>query len=227
MYGAAVRDLNKDLVCHISLVEGSGEIAYDKGPNGLNGTITLGAGGESAFWANTRLGLPVATIDGTADRVTIPHNSLLNPGTDSFSICFWLKSTEDIEHYQLIKHGGSPVTWYGFYSAASSGDAMRFQVNDGSHNLRVRTNNQWNDGEWHHYVGVCDREENLNKIYMDGILHNSLDISAIGTIDPTGDLILGGYSTYYLDGEMFGFRYYDRVLLSQEVLQLYNMRRLP
>ena len=100
-------------------------------------------------------------------------------GTGDFSVSLWFKTTGTGTE-QFMRKGIPSGTYsdYGVIDAymTSVGGAgkIRFVLkdNDGSNSTICNSNSAgWNDGHWHHYVGV--RKGDLLKLYLDGMLNNS------------------------------------------------------
>tara|TARA_B100000579_G_scaffold28895_1_gene20278 strand:- start:2994 stop:5378 length:2385 start_codon:yes stop_codon:yes gene_type:complete len=99
-------------------------------------------------------------------------------GTGDFSVSLWFKTTgTGIETFLRKGIGGSDYGAFEAYMHTDGGAGrIRFVLkdNDGSsYTICQSAQSGWNDGYWHHYVGV--RQGALLRLYLDGRLNNSAE----------------------------------------------------
>ena len=97
-------------------------------------------------------------------------------GTGDFSVSLWFKTTgSGIETFLRKGIAGSDYGAFESYMHSDGGGGeIRFVLkdNDGSsYTMCKSAQSGWNDGYWHHYVGV--RQGTLLRLYLDGRLNNS------------------------------------------------------
>ena len=97
-------------------------------------------------------------------------------GTGDYSVSVWFKTTgSGIETFMRKGLPGSDqVAIEAYMHSDGGGGEIRFVIkdNDGSSYTMLKSaESGWNDGKWHHYVGV--RQGALLRLYIDGRLNNS------------------------------------------------------
>ena len=110
-------------------------------------------------------------FDGTDDQLNAPdHDSLDWPIGGSFSVEAWVNTTQICQGNKVFigKHSNSASWWLGC-SGAGSVAAFSARDSDGNSNV-VTTAVSIDDGDWHHVVGIRDGLNNLNMVYVDGVL---------------------------------------------------------
>jgi hypothetical protein len=147
-------------------------------------------------------------FDDLQDIVRVPDNADLHPGTGSFTIDAWIKTTNGADaliarHYEcsnVCAPGTRDGDWqlqlfnhaaYGFIRDNAAGD-------DGGQEFVGTT--AIDDGVFHHVALVRDIAANKGRLYVDGVLQNeqTLDPTAAGDIsdidsDPDPVTIGGGW----------------------------------
>jgi hypothetical protein len=80
---------------------------------------------------------------------------------------------------------------------------------------------------WYHYVWTLDKNNN-NRIYVNGVLQVTATTPSYVSFTPDNNSIFGDkpFPNYGSQGYMNDFRYYNRILDSAEVFQLYNIYSL-
>jgi hypothetical protein len=143
----------------------------------------------------------------TSNRLQQPYNSDFDFGTGEFSVMFWFKSTASGSEQFVRK--GDPSTDVGcfesYITAVGGAGNVRFVIKhtDGSSNTVLNAATQgWNNGVWHHYVGVRRSGGNM-QLYLNGELSssatstynvsNNLSVLDIGSV---GSVVNGAASTY-------------------------------
>lgn len=172
------------LVLHMD--EGSGTTLGDSGPNGLDGTGTVGAWTGARFFGGY-------TFDG-GELVTIPHDAALALTSD-WTIEFWMQATGNSTTYEMVFFKG-PTNEYALYRYG--GNVLYFYGRTSTSYATLNVTNANLDGDWHHYAITWNASHTVT-IYEDGVALGSVsgrDPLVTGT-DP---LYLGNhplYPTYY------------------------------
>ena len=85
--------------------------------------------------------------------------------------------------------------------------------------IRIYILNHFEQNRWYFISVVVDREHNLQKLYLNGVIQDSSDISHITQLDNNGHLHLGnmywpdtGQNAAVLDGKIFGFSYWNAAI---------------
>lgn len=230
MIGKLNSNLDRGLVLHLPFTEGSGDRVLDRSPYGNNGTLY-----NSPTWTlDDEMG-NCLDFDGTDDEISSPDDSSLQMGSDNFSLGCLVKidSFQTGENLRGIVFKGSSATWGIEKYAIELGEGsypqkIRIRCCDNSGNIGVvRSTFQLELDIWYHIFMTVNRTSDLMKLYMDGVLNISKDISNVtGTIDASGQTLDIGHPRH-IDAKISNVMIYNRLLSHQEVLQLYNIRRLP
>jgi len=206
------------LISYWQFDEGSLRIAYD--PVGNNdGTI------EGAKWTNGQIG-GALSFDGDGDYATMgdPADGSLDFGTSTdFSISLWFK-TSDPDTLMIINKRDGPGFKPG-YDIFSAANEIYVRIGDTSSAPSATTtiNGAHLDGKWHYLTAVYDRSD-LAKIYFDGVLNASGDISGVGNVDTTQPFDIGDRnSEYYFNGTIDEVMIFDRALSADKIQQIYQM----
>jgi len=184
----------------------------DSSGNGNHGTPT------DIEWKPTARGMkPYANSDTSYIEVATP-SSILDL-TDIITISTWIKledSTEWQNFVQKYNIGPSEVNgYYILYRNDSLG--FRFGVGDGVDHTYAQIGSAQVKGEWVHVVGTYDGSN--AKIYINGVLANTGDLSQLSIGTPTEPLRMLGSSS---SGNVDDVRIYNTALTDDEVLALYN-----
>jgi len=222
---------SSNLKLDLPMQEGSGSTVYDGSGNGNHGTITgaTWATGESDGYQSSlvRSNTPMI-FDGSDDYVAVSDNSTLDFGTSDFSVSGWFKwergSASDDSVGGIQKFDGST----GWYFRPTTGNNWYQVTHDGSESAGAIDMTGWDDGQWHHIVGVWDRSSTFSA-YLDGVKSSS-------TVDITGSdgsginnataLDIGGasgtWATDYFPGIINEVAIWDVALDADAVTALYG-----
>ena len=80
------------------------------------------------------------------------------------------------------------------------------------------------DGQWHHVVGVLNREEQTIRTYVDGqdTSNPVRSVPNLGSIDTARPLQIGNVNDGGFDGMIDDLQIYNRVLSKEQILVLFN-----
>ena len=168
------------------LSEGTGNMAVDNSTYENIGTII------DANWAGNSL-----YFDGIDDHVVIPNHPAFTFSTQSFSVEAWVK-TDQTTYGSIVRNHYS----YGYLLAINNNGKPNISIDAGHPGgIGVESSVYINDNEWHHLMGVRDRNTAKLYIYVDGVLVGEED-DTVGDISTDKDLWLGGKSNgmYYYNG---------------------------
>jgi hypothetical protein len=162
-------------------------------------------------------------FDGVDDYVTLVDDPL-DMGTSDFSIVFRIKTSyTPSTTMDMILYKGAHGN-VGYKVAYTNNNTIRLTIQDSSGYASLPTTTTFNDGEWHHVAFSIDRD-GTSYVYVDGVLDNSGDLTAInGSIDNSITAIVGslGGTDRFLNGILDELRIYNRALSESEIQQLYN-----
>ncbi len=152
-------------------------------------------------------GVRALDFDGSNDYVTVPHNSVLNPGLSAFSISCWIKPPNSNQFGPIIQKRNSDGGIGQVYALAVAGDAFNQLVGkkvsmtllwSGVSIVRsFRTADDVADGNWHHVVGIWTGS--AIQIWVDGVNKSLVSEFSAGTpstaMSPSGAFRLGVNTT--------------------------------
>jgi|CXWL01.1.fsa_nt_gi hypothetical protein len=137
--------------------EGTGSTIADCSGNGRNGNIIGGAA-----WVSHGAGYALHFSGVPGQYVDIPGTSGLNFLTGGFTLSAWVKLTgPNADHVIVGKHKRFENNGY---FLGSGGDRFSFHANE----PRIATVETYQDGQWHHVVGVFDGATMF--LFVDGAL---------------------------------------------------------
>lgn len=171
------------LVAVYPLDEGSGQIVQDAGGNGYDGTLGPDAGSSSAdpIWT-TGVSGSCLEFDGNNDYVEIPDAAALRiPG--SLTVEAWFKLNALGQDGALVGKGGSAQRNYRLLARSDGLIEFSWYTTSGS-SRKLKTSTAVSDLNWHHVSGVWDAAQGESRIYLDGVLSNTMNSSGIPV---TGD----------------------------------------
>lgn len=150
-----------------------------------------------------------------------------NPGTPSFSLAYWFKANpaDCFGRFQTILGRGDS----GWRSSIDNGGSLRWNPGNGP---EIASPNNYDDGLWHHVVGVCDGSSGTALLYVDGQLVTSQG-SAGALAGASQDLLIGGAPDYttsdnnfsqqrYFAGQLAQVAFFTNALTAGQVQTLYN-----
>jgi hypothetical protein len=211
-----VQDLYSTIyqMSHWKFDEGIGTVAKDSA-DGNDGTI------NGASWASGMSG-EALSFDGFDDYVEIP--GLLGQPKD-ITISVWANlSASDTS-------GGEAVS-LGNYVAFRLDNIMNNGANgfyyDGTNWQSTNTGKFYAGTGWHHFAYVVDDINNIQKVYVDGIVMGSTAYTqSISYVGLGSNTFIGkhgnGISNYDFNGLIDDVRIYHRALSDREVLNLYGL----
>ncbi|MGC9048729.1 MAG: LamG domain-containing protein [Patescibacteria group bacterium] len=214
------RFLSFGLVGYWKMDEGSGTTAY-----GNNGTLVNGP-----TWTTGKVG-GALSFDGVDDYVNF--GDVLDIGTSDWSYGCWFKAdwTAASQTKSIIAKSryGSNIGRY--YLVFESGYLRTVLQTSGGDKIINTSETPYLDGNWHHAFVTIDRD-GLMKLYVDGVLKGSIDVSAgafnnYNTPYPFG---IGAYQNvggtafdrHWFKGLIDEVRVYNRALSDAEIKAIYE-----
>ena len=210
------------------LHESSGDKAYDLSGNGnhgsLNGGVTQGVAGKG--------GLTAYSFDGGDDYLDVGDKTSLDFGPSNFSVNIWFKTNtgSGVLSHKIGGGGGGSLGFVcdiGNFASASTGQ-LTFRVRDGNNRDAIRTEQSFEDGNWHlaTFMRSGSGAANLD-IYVDGEkISTKVDADQnAGDISSSHPYQIGAQQNedrFYFKGLIANNRIYDRVLTPSEVQTLYE-----
>lgn len=152
-------------------------------------------------------------------------------GTGPLTVEYWFKTTSALAQIGVVDDKNAGSTDAGFNSAFFAG-APFFRVANGVTQAGLQSVNTFNDGAWHHFVGVFRRgTPDTLSIYIDGVLDTgptSVGASGWNITQAAHKLRLGAYSTggspnFFL-GTLDEVAIYPTALSAARILTHYQLR---
>ncbi len=185
-----------------------------------------------AQWVAGRIGNTLR-FDGIDDYVRVDNNSSMNFGASTdFSVGFWIKAS--IQDSAVISKGPEipPHGWTGWSpgwniqleNTVEHKAGVRFDMYDGNNGGSgiVTTGVDALDNNWHHVFITVDRD-GYAKAYLDASEKDSRDVSSIGDINNSRELLIGWRGDWlYFDGLIDEIAIYKRVLSAEEIGEIYQ-----
>ena len=202
--------------------DASGTTAADLSGYGNPGTL---AGGPN--WVDGREGKALL-FDGTNDYVEVgdPASGVLDfEETQSFSFGAWIKPAilDTTGRRFISKRNGADVGYecsvikrsgHGFFAELGDGSSAPSSYDAG---ILVPLT----VGEWYHVMTVVDREANELRLYLNGALQGTVNVTGLGSVAIGEALNLGrasGNSAKSFAGVLDEVRIYSRVLTPEEIM---------
>ena len=212
-----------DLVLHynpamIDSYPGTGNSLIDISGNGINGTMSNITYSDANF-----------TFNGTNSQVSIPDNAALEPGSGSWTIEVWFK-TSDTNGTVIGKYnngGSSAIISYALRLAGTN--LIRADFSNGSRH-QTTDNYTFTGNKWVQMVYVWDKNNNQIYTYSNGELKQTKNISITGSIlDSSKNLFLGSYNggeySQWFNGQMGIVRLYKKALNANEIFNNFEANK--
>jgi len=197
--------------------------ANDASGSGNNGTV------NGAILTTDRKGNAnmAYSFDGVSNYISIPDNNSLDFGLNDFSISIWLKYPSQVggtsDYASILQKWISSTNSDGMSIFIDSPALGIFLFRVDGPNPLVSSSSGLDNNTFRHFV--CIRQSNTLKVYINGVLDNSLAVPAID-ISGTMPVILGAHALdttgQNYQGIMDDLRIYNRALTASEIQSLYN-----
>jgi hypothetical protein len=181
-------------------LSGTGNIA-----NGSTITAMVGTTGTAINTNGTGMSYQAGQVknsvafDGVDDYIDFGGDvNAYDLGTSSQTVAFWAKFTNPTVNYFVTKSlaGSSNGRWFIVFGDPGCGPSsgtigIYMFMQSGGTNYCSPVAKGYNDGNWHHIVGVWDRSANMN-LYVDGVLRGALSIASQSAVN------LNSVSPFYI-----------------------------
>lgn len=148
--------------------EGTGTTAHDS--SGLGNTATLVDGGA---WVNGKAGKGLGFDGAKQAHLSVPHSSSLDLGAadESFTVALWYrKAGNDRDIGGIVrKDDANGTTPFSLTRMPDTGRVMFAIVGTGNQRAEVISKRRVTDDAWHHIAAVRDRENDVLRLYIDGV----------------------------------------------------------
>ena len=173
------------------------------------------------------------SFDGSDDYIRISDNNSLSFGDgttdEAFTLSIWANLNDVTNAFLFAKRGSSNNREYQFNFASNNKlyFTLYSQLSGSYISRRVDTDLSSYENQWIHLVATYDGSSTVSgiKIYINGSQEDNAT-GSIGTYiamsNGQRDLILGSFSSDYLDGELSNAQIWQAELSSTQVETLYN-----
>ena len=192
----------------------SGEVKDSSGD--YNGTAVDGANTESNVTAGG--GLCRVGDFNSSDTVNLPSNPNLQiSGSQTYMA--WIKHNPSNKQLSDIFMNGG---WGNALRMQDDNTAL-FEMQIGGKDRQLYSTSAINDDKWHFIVGVYDKADNKMKLYIDGDLNNTLNVS--GKLDVyKGDSYIASENNngYYFNGNIDEVKVFNTNLYDRQIKTIYD-----
>jgi hypothetical protein len=193
--------------------------ADDESGNGNNGIVTDATLTTDRHSQSNK----AYDFDGITSEIRVPDAPELDMGVGSFTICFWVQTSQVTSDGRIIDKRGTGAD-IGYTSLLNGGGFIELSAFSGNE-ARDGTLGIVNDGSWHFVVHEYDTLAQQMYTRLDGGLRSlGTYIGDVGSLDNAKDLYIGRRLTggRYFDGKIDDIGIYKRILTSAEIQALYN-----
>jgi hypothetical protein len=159
------------------------------------------------------------SFDGVDDYVDAGAGSSLNIESGSFTFNFWIKpATHLIRGQRMYLYSGNNI-W--FIDLADDSNIEGYRFYNGATSYKFLPTGNLISLNWTHFVITRDLSTGKLKIYIDGVLKQTWDITTVSA--STGSYKIGGNaSPRFYNGSIDDVRIYNRALSAGEVKELFE-----
>ena len=230
---------NSTLMANIAGVwhlNGSGAIASGTtiaAEVGSNGSTHNANGAGMTYTASGKLNSAI-TFDGVDDQIEIPY---VQTGVSKYTIATWFKTASGGNNVFVQDRGSgaglSLTLGIGNNPGGCAAGKISYGVDSNSIYIGKCTSSTYNDGNWHHAVGVWSGTSGSAvasaqfTIYIDGVAAGTTNTSvgaATAPLTGLGNTLFGRHDAWgvNLNGSMDEVAIWTRALTATEVQQLYR-----
>lgn len=142
----------------------------------------------------------------------------------SFSIGGWVKTTTTRDSWGI----GNVIISLTYGVRLGVGSITAFSLYNSSRTILCNANTITNDDKWHHVMGTYDISDNKLRIYVDGVLKNTVSYTSGETYTSSwnnGNYIGVDPNSWskdfcYYQGSLYDIRIYDHALSKKEVAEI-------
>ncbi len=206
---------------------------WDYSGNANNGSVTGATWNSSGGYD----GSDSYVFDGINDRIVIPDNVTLRPGTTEWTVAAWIKPPNLDQNGPFIAKRLASGTFnqmqllvgtIGGGGSVTASKRVSVILREGaSGNWWFYTSSDVADGEWHHVAFVRETDESDNALYIDGtaasLTQAKNDGGTIQDIDNTQPWTIGNdNAAVYYNGSIDEILIFNRSLSAQQIAAIYR-----
>ena len=203
------------------LNESSGPIIDSSG----NGNTATNSGANYGATGRFKTSLE---FNGTGDILNGPSsNNITGNNLQTITLSAWVRHTYsgDNGYIASLKRSATPSTLISLDAGNGGAGNLGFltRINADTGHSWINHNGGYNDGEWHHLVGVVDGL--TRNLYIDGVLRNSDSLGMQSVTGNTAEFTIGGFYNgwnLYFDGDIDEVAIWNRALTGPEIEDNYR-----
>ena len=228
-HGASI--VRDGLVLHLDAANvksytGSGTTWSDVSGNGNNGTLT----GSPTYVSSETF-----TFNGSSDFILLPANFFPYPSLTTFTISLWFKSSSTaggtLFEQQSTTNPGSASGYVPVIYLNTNGTIRVEPFFYGDPFNVITSSSVLNDNTWHNVIVTYDSGE--CKLYIDGVVESQqLNGLTLQSYTSTYYYMVGagrangrGLGSFYLNGSISDFKFYNKSLTENEIAKNYEAMR--
>lgn len=208
--------IEQDLLAYWKLEETSG-VRYDATANGYDLTDVNDTGYGTGVIGNC------ATFDDESVQ-GLEYSEF--PDLTTFTIAAWVKCTDELAWYRVIASKWDGGGGWNFFFGVSPAGELLIDVGDGGSSPvgALFSETVITDDEWHLCVVVCDPDNELLKLSVDGAAFEILEITSApqGSTMPLQIASNTAQGVSNFDGSIDEVAIWERALTISEIVELYN-----
>jgi hypothetical protein len=160
------------------------------------------------------------SFDGSNDFIAILNNSTIDFGTGDISISFFVKVDSNSLVSSIMDKGGDIGRFWVVYYEST--DTIWTNCYFGTGKDFWLEGNNAVSGKWHHVVATFDKD-GFEKLYIDGVLDNQIDISsaALDSWNSTNNLLFSSGTYNFFKGFIDEIQLYNATLPETAIKQNY------
>jgi hypothetical protein len=221
-------------IAHWKMDECQGISIKDWSGNRNNGTLTLGASGQTSAgtcvsnadtaWYNGRNGKFGASLnlDGINDQVNLGNPAIINglANSNQITVTGWINMNALDNKIQTIAQKGADEH-YGFWLGPDiRNHTVWWEIGDGSASFRnCAPGFKFGSGIWYHLTGTYNGSQ--SKVYVNGKLLTTCTYNLAMVFD-NNDLLLGRDILWNSNSQLDDVRIYNYALTAEQVKQVMN-----
>jgi len=201
----------------------SGTVINNLSGSSLNGTMS-----------NITFTNPYFTFNGSSSQITIADNSLLEPGSGSFTMEVWVNQSVSGNDVLLGKFNNGGLTQNVSYSIRTTGTSFYAQIGSGSGSGSTLFINSTSHvatlNTWYHIVYVFKNGATKTlETFVNGASIGSVSHNLASVLNSTNPLYIGSYNggeySQWFDGKIGIVRIYNSALSDSDVSKNFEANR--
>jgi len=211
---AAIINPHPGLVGWWRFDEGSGSIATDSSQYGNDGTV------YGATWVDGKYGKALS-FNGVDNYVNVAHSDSVNVGLGSYTVTFWMKTTDFSVLRNILDKRRNAGIWPFFFQLQPSGKIL-FDMQTTSGWAPVFSSNSISSDTWAFIVGVRDNAMGKLRIYVNNVVAEANHASGDASNTQPFEVARGYASGNLFNGVIDEVRIYNRALSATEIQEIFQ-----